>query len=236
MHNEIVEMAKREKAHNLRYRKPIVKDMNLEHITDALYEIQEACSDVHWYTSSESGEDSLLNALDGDEDEAWEFKQAFAMLEAEANEMQADLEEEWVPECFDAFFCAIGAAHTNGGMLGFDEFEGDYFGLSGYDTHLAEELSAERVQRMTKKDLLDAAGQCFRVAMAYQGLQNRYDNLKAAIDILRGQNTALLQQVKQIEKLYETAEAEGFNDYWNRDEVKEFDELLKQLPDRAWVE
>lgn len=233
MKNEIVEKAKREKARNLRYRKPIVRDLNLEHITEALWEIQEACGEIRWFVDSDDGEDTLISALTGDEEEAWEFKQAFAMLEAEANEMADDLEEEWVPECFDAFFCAIGGADVGGGMLGFDEFEGDYFGLSGYETRLAEDLTSERVQRMTKKDLLDAAGQCFRVAMSYQGLQSRYDNLKAAIDILRGENKSLLQMVKDIEKAYEKAEEADFYGY---DENEELNRLLEALPDRAWVE
>ena len=58
------------------------------------------------------------------------------------------------------------------------------------------------------------------------------------MDILREQNTALLQQVKAIEDLYDKAEAEGFSKYdWNRGEdEKALDRLLNALPDRAWIE
>ena len=69
---------KRRKAQQLRYKKPIVRDLNLDSITQDLWDIQEECENVRWYTDSEDGEDSLINALDGDEDEAYEFKMSFA--------------------------------------------------------------------------------------------------------------------------------------------------------------
>ena len=71
----------------MRQRKPLVKNMNLEFIQQDLYEMQEACEDIRWYTDSEDGNDSLINALDGDEDEAYEFKMAFADLCAECERM-----------------------------------------------------------------------------------------------------------------------------------------------------
>ena len=96
---------KRRKAKQLRYKKPIVKNFNLESITQELLDIQEQCEDVHWYFDSD--DDSLINALDGDEDEAYEFRMMFADLCAECEQMREDLEEEWVPECFDRFFVGI---------------------------------------------------------------------------------------------------------------------------------
>lgn len=92
-----------EKARELRYRKPIVKNLNLDFIEQDLWDIQTECEEVRWYTDSDNGEDSLLNALIGDEDEAYEFKMMFADLCAECNRMESDLEEQWVPECFDIF-------------------------------------------------------------------------------------------------------------------------------------
>ena len=106
------EETKRFKAKNLRYKKPIAKDLNLEAIKQDLWDMQEACEDVHWFTDSEDGNDSLVNALLGDEDEAYEFKMAFADLCAECERMFEDLEEEWVPDCFDIFFVTAGAGET----------------------------------------------------------------------------------------------------------------------------
>ena len=57
------EETKRNKAKQLRYKKPIVKNLNLYFIQQDLWDIQEACEDVRWYTDSDDGEDSLINRL-----------------------------------------------------------------------------------------------------------------------------------------------------------------------------
>lgn len=129
------EQTKADKAKQLRYKKPIVKNLNLDTITQDLWDIQEACEDVHWFTDSEDGEETLVNALCGDEDEAYEFKMVFADLCAECERMVEDLHEEWVPDCFDIFFVSAGAGETYGGLLGFDEWEQDYFGIGGMDSY-----------------------------------------------------------------------------------------------------
>lgn len=133
------EETKKIKAQNLRYKKPIAKNLNLDAITQDLWNMQEVCEEIRWYTDSEDGGDSLINALSGDEDEAYEFKMAFADLCAECERMLEDLQEEWVPECFDIFFVAVGA----GDLLGWDSYEGDYFGISSYESNLAEKTLRE---------------------------------------------------------------------------------------------
>lgn len=133
------EETKRNKARQLRYKKPIVRDLNLDQIEQDLWDIQEECECIRWYTDSEDGEDSLINALDGDEDEAYEFKMAFADLCAECDRMRDDLGEEWIPECFDIFFVAAGAGETAGGLLGWDAFEQDYFGIDSLDSFAEDE-------------------------------------------------------------------------------------------------
>ena len=60
---------RRRKARELRYRKAIVKDVNLDKIWEDLGEIQEACNDVRWYFEIDGDGETLLNALDGNEDE-----------------------------------------------------------------------------------------------------------------------------------------------------------------------
>ena len=228
------EETKRYKAKQLRYKKPIVKALNLDSIKQDLWDIQEACEEVHWYTDSEDGNDSLINALSGDEDEAHEFKMAFADLCAECDRMSEDLEEEWVPGCFDLFFVAAGAGETYGGLLGFDEYEQDYFSIDCSDSW-AEDEAKKKLKQMTKDEMIAAARQCFRVYSAYIGLRNRYDSLKAAIDILRDQNTGYLQVVKEIEKLYEAAAAkQGWGAEYSK-ERKEFERYTDALPPEAWI-
>ena len=103
------EEMKKNKAKKLRYKKPIVKNLNLETIQQDLWDIQESCEEVHWFTDSDDGSETLINALSGDEDEAYEFKMAFADLCAECERMFDDMQEEWVPDCFDILFVAAGA-------------------------------------------------------------------------------------------------------------------------------
>lgn len=228
------EETRKNKAKNLRYKKPIAKDLNLEAIKQDLWDMQEACEDVHWFTDSEDGNDSLVNALLGDEDEAYEFKMAFADLCAECERMFEDLEEEWVPDCFDIFFVTAGAGETYGGLLGFDTYEQDYFGIGGMDS-FAEDEAKKKLKQMTKDDLITAIKQCFKVYQAYIGLRTRYDSLKAAIDILRDQNTGHLQAVKEIERLYEAAQAEQGRYADCSKEWMEFKRYTDALPQEAWI-
>ncbi|MCD8068511.1 MAG: hypothetical protein LUE87_06450 [Lachnospiraceae bacterium] len=222
------EELKRQKARQLRYKKPIAKDLNLDQIQQDLWEIQEACEEVYWYTVSDDGEDSLLNALDGDEDEAYEFKMMFADLSAECERMQQDLEECWVPKCFDILFAAV----TDGDLLGWDSYEGDYFGIGYKD--FAQDGAKEKLKRMTKDDLIIATAQCLRIYQAYIGLRYRYDSIKAAIDILKNQNTNYLQTVKEIERLYEEAQLTGKWDEYSKASV-EFRRYTDALPQEAWI-
>lgn len=228
------EETKRFKAKNLRYKKPIVRNLNLASITQDLWDMQEECENVRWYTDSEDGEDSLINALDGDEDEAYEFKMAFADLCAECERMFGDLREEWVPECFDIFFVAAGASDSGGGLLGWDAYDQDYMGISCTDS-FAEDWAKKKLKQMTKDDLIAATRQCFKVYNAYIGLRNRYDSLKAALDILRDQNTGLMQTVKEIEKLYAAVtEDEWVRKDWSNQSV-EWRRYTDALPQEAWI-
>lgn len=229
------EEKRREKAKQLRYRKPIAKNLNLDTIKEELWDIQGECEDVHWYFDTD--DDTLINALDGDEDEAYEFRMMFADLCAECEQMADDLNEEWVPDCFDRFFVAIGAGEDYGGLLGFDSYEQDYFGLSCTES-FAEDESKKALKQMTKDNLIAAARQCFRVYHSYMALRYRYDCLKASLDILRAQNTGYLQIVKHIEEVYDKAEQEsyGFKYEWYSKEVLELNRILNNLPQEAWIQ
>lgn len=229
------EETKREKAKNLRFKKPIVKDLNLGSITQELWDIQEECENVHWYLDTD--EDTLINALDGDEDEASEFRMMFGDLCAECERMLEDLQQEWIPECFDYFFVAIGAGEDFGGILGYDSYEQDYFGMHYYEDDWAENESKKVLKRLTKDDLIAAAAQCFKVYQSFIALRYRYDCLKASIDILRDQNIGYLQMVKQIEEIYERAEKESHGFSYNyAKSVKELDRLSGNMPQEAWIQ
>lgn len=225
------EETKQQKAMELRYRKPIVRNLNYQSILDELYDIQEQCENVHWYFDTD--DETLLNALDGNAEEEHEFRMMFADLYAECNQMWEDLQNEWVPECFDKFFVAAGAGRDYGGILGYDSYEQDYLGLSCTDTWVEDE-AAKSLKSMKKDELIAAIRQCFRIYESFISLRHRYDCLKTAMDILKSENTEYLQTVKKIDELYNTANDVDFLDHYK--ETKQFNCYLEQLPQEAWVQ
>lgn len=230
--NMTCEETKRNKARNLRYKKAIVRDLNYESILQKLWEMQEECEEIKWFYDSD--EETLINSLIGDDDEAFEFKMMFSSLCYDCERMMEDLHNEYIPEYFDYFFVGIGGGEHFGGFLGYDSYEEDYFGIDfGYYSE-AEKEAQNRLMRLTKKELIEASSFCFRVAMNFVGLQNRYDNLKAAIDILKDQNTGYLKVIKQIEELYEKANANDFYSWYP--ETREFDKLISQIPQETWLQ
>ena len=101
----------------------------------------------------------------------------------------------------------------------------------------AEDESKKILKRLTKDDLIEASRQCFKVYQSFIALRYRYDCLKAAIDILRDQNTGYLQMVKQIEKVYEKVEKETLGFRYNYGEsVKDLDRILGNMPQEAWIQ
>ena len=224
------EETKRRKSRELRYRKPIVRNLNLDFIKEELYEIAEQCEDARWYFDDD---ETLLNALDDNDDEEYEFKMMFSDLCAECEQMSIDLENEYIPEYFDAFFVSIGAGEYGGGLLGYDSYEQDYFSLACTDEY-AEQESAKKLKKLTKDQLIEGARYCFKIYHSYIGLKYRYDCLKASMDILRDQNTGYLQMVKQIEEAYEKANQYDFYDY--NQATKDLDNLIDCMPQEVWLQ
>lgn len=228
------EETKRQKARLMRCKKPIVKNLNITTIKEELYNIQNECESIHWYVDTD--DETLINALDGNEDEAYEFKMMFSDLCAECERMYCDLNKEWIPDCFDSFFVAIGAGEDFGGYLGYDSYEQDYFGLECTDA-FTEEESRKVLKRLTKDELIAASRQCFRIYQSFVALRYRYDCLKAAIDILKDRNTGYIQMIKQIEETYEKAEKESSGFRYNFvKEIKELDRFANNMPREAWIQ
>lgn len=247
------EQARRD-AKNLRFQRPMAKELNFYTINDELYEMEEACADVQWMTEDDERMDNLF---DGDIDQAWEFRMAFSDLMADCGKMRNDLNaiEVWddadddpgippigdeepsenVPTIFDLFFPAIDGDDS---YLGFDTYEGDYYGLTYFEGELAQKYARKKIMRLTKEQLLDQAGQCMRIARQYLAIKYRFQCLKSAIDILSEENLSTLKIVKGIEEAYEKAEAEtnGFTHLYWQDSLMNFDRALNELPDRFWIE
>jgi hypothetical protein len=217
-----------EKARELRYKRPALASMGWEFIRNEITEIEGACDEVHWYFEDDG--DNLVAALDGDEDEAYEFKMAFSDLEAKCGLLNEAIEENGydIDEYFDD--CTVALIGNRYNTLGYDGEEEDYFALTSYETELAQTESGKRVCRWTKAEMLSKIGQCMGILLAYYDLRQSYDYLKATMDILRNENVSILKVVKEIEAAYERAT----EDQWSSD--AEYKALLAALPERVWIE
>lgn len=217
--------AERSKA--LRYKRPALASMGYEALTSELYEIQEACSDVAYYFPQ--GDDTLLDALDGDEEDAFEFQMAFSELSAKVDRLVEVMYEIGDQQQYDD--CTVALIGNRYTLVGFDGYEEDYFQLAGYESHLAESEAGKRMMRHTKAEMLSIIGQSVGTLVAFLDIRQQYDYLKATIDILRGENQSMLQAIKRIEELYDRAQM----DDWERDS-REFDALVAVLPEKMWIE
>lgn len=227
--SETAEELRREKARNLRYRKAVHADLNLESIGNELMEMYESASDVLYWCEEDGS--TQLDELIGDEEETFELRMAFSTLEGDCQQMLEDLDNEWVPEFFDDFFGAIGPRGSM--MLGYDSYAGDYFEISDrYESGMAQKECTKRLLNHTKAEIVEAYSICFRVAINYMALKARYDGLKSYIDILNGANTGYLATVKRIEELYDRMTV----DYPKYEDGVEFDRLCNNMPPEVWLQ
>ena len=220
---------KSEKTRKICYKKALVNGMNYDEIVNEVRQIMEECDEISYY-SKEDFED-LADIL-GNDEMAYEFKMTFGTLSADCYKLSEDLRDYDIPEYFNDFFVAIKGGNYGDGLLGYDADEGDYFGLDTSEIWAAEEISRKRIERLTKSEIISTATKCFRIFMAFVGIQSRYQDLKTAIDILRDRHSGLLQAIKQINELYEKSAEENF---WG-EHNKEFDRLLDALPYDVWVQ
>ncbi len=213
---------KREIARARRFKKPAVKGLTLDEIQEVLNDISQASEEIAYASQDEQ---VLEDAL-GSEDEIEEFKTAFSMLSGDAQELGEDLYNGYaVPEDFDDWLVML----KSGRIQGFDEYEGDYFGLDSFESEWAVKESTKRLMRHTKREMVDSAQMVMKIAICFISLKSRFDDLKCTLDILRDKNEGVLELSKAIEREYEKAEQNGWSG------TRKLDELLEQLPGECWV-
>lgn len=222
-------MTPAERSRMLRFKRPALASMGHSAIWAELEDISEKCSEIRWWMDTD--DDTLLNALDGDEEDAWEFKMAFADLECKCERLLEQFAGWQSPDEQTFDDCTVALIGNCYNLVGFDDYEEDYFALTSYQERLAEEEAGKRLMRKTKKEIISTIGQCVSTLLAYYDIRQRYDYLQAEFDILRNQNTALLDTIKEIEHLYDEAQSSG---EWSIN-VRKFNTLLDALPQELWV-
>lgn len=218
------------RTRNMRYKRPALASLGFDVITNELYEISCTCSDVQWFV--DDTHETLLNALDGDEEAEYEFRMAFSDLSYKADALDNAVRDYNVQEHFDN--CIVGLIGNRYRTLGFDAEEEDYFSLTSYEQDLAYTESGKKLMRKTKAEMLSIVGQCLGVVIAFLDLRHSYDYLKATFDILKDENTSVLKIIKDIDSAYEAASDKEFYP-WAK-ECEAFNALLNSLPDRTWLE
>ncbi|MCD8308799.1 MAG: hypothetical protein LUD19_03005, partial [Clostridia bacterium] len=187
---------------------------------------------VEYYIASD--EDTLLAVFDDNEDEFDEFKMAFTTLSLKCEELLDCIGgyEDDVKNIFDD--CTVSLLGNRYKMVGFDDYEEDYFSLSKYEGELAETESGKRLMRLTKKEMIATIGQCMGILIAFYDLRAEYNKLETVMNILRDENYGMLQTVKAVEESYKKAAKAKFDS--NEKDVWDFDKLTERLPQRIWVE
>ena len=74
-------ISRAERCRKLRYKRPALMELGYSSIMGGLEEIMECSAEIHWAFDDD---ETLINAFDGNEEEAYEFRWAFTDLEAEA--------------------------------------------------------------------------------------------------------------------------------------------------------
>lgn len=193
----------------------------------------EKCDEVKWWC--DTYDETLLNALQGDEDDAYEFKIAFADLQAQCDRFLGVLQEWRYSEDAERDFddCAVALIGNRYNCVGYDDFEEDYYSLTSYETSLAHTDAGKRVMRKTKAEMLSSIGQAVGILLAFWDLRQKFDYLNATFDILREENASVLRIVKEIDDIYEAAEKEDFMEW--EENTKTMNRLLAELPAVAWI-
>jgi hypothetical protein len=235
-------LTKADRSRNLRYKRPALKELGYEMIQAQLEEMRSECYEIHWAFDDD---ETLVNAFDGNEEEAWEFKWMFSTLEGEIERLIEAITENFgyiddpETEFNDMSVALIGNRYN---LIGWDDEEEDYFNLTGYDSGLAFSEAGKRVMRLTKKEMLAQIGQTLGLILSYQNVSMKYEALKSTIDIFRDNNVSILQVVKDIEEAYRDmfkGQAYKSSGYWwslDREAERRFDKLVDELPDRYWIE
>lgn len=229
---------KAEKAKNLRYKKSALQEMSYYAIQQGLEEITEACYDVDWLFDS-SNEDAIYEVLEETYEDFDEFRNAFLTVRLDAERLWDETEEilrYYAEDDFEQYFndCTVALIGNRYQLMGYDTVETDYFNLSQYDSKLAISEAGKRLMKFKKADIISGIGQCMGILLAYYDLRQQYDCLKTTLDLLRGENVSVIHLVRNIEEAYEKAADVKFFKY---DKVTViFDELVKQLPDKVWLQ
>ena len=223
---------KAERAKALAYKRPALASMGFHSMMEELEQIQEACDEVQYWIDSDDG--TLLDAFDGDTEQEWEFRLAFAELSAGSYQLaECIYDSVESDQSFDD--CTVALIGNRYEMVGFDGYQEDYVSLTRWEAERAETEAGKRLMRLTKKEMIAQIGLSFGILLAFYDLRHKYDYLQAAMDVLRDENHSVIQRMKDVDAAYDAAASAQW--YFEAEPLWEkFERLTRDLPERMWVE
>lgn len=238
--DEMTQEEKRaELARNLRYKRPALRCAGYNEISNTLSMIINECDEVIY--SVDDWE--LVANLIGDDEESHEFRALFTAVAVDAERLWENLEDcvsiqaNFGLEFDDCTVALLGECQNMSigePLSGYDEYECDYLALTGFEADLAHDLATRKMAKLTKVKLIELIGRSVRILVAFLDLRQRYDYLKASMDVLRGENMAQLRAAQEINELYVAANAVNF-DPWNK-ATQQLNAAIAKMPQRVFVE
>ena len=232
------QLTKAEQCRAMMYKRSAVARLNYSEICDSLYDMTSMRCNIKY---AEQDDDTLINAFDGNEDEAHEFILQFSDLEYDIENLQNQFDEMFGysddPErdFNDVTVALIGKWFS---LLGFDAYREDYFELSDdYFENLGTEECQKRVMRKTKKEMLESIGLTMAFLLKFSDVEYRYRTMETTLNIFRDENIRMLKTVKEIDEKYKDLfDEHGRFDKYRYQQIREFDKLVRELPEKYWVE
>lgn len=218
------EEKRRMRAQSLRYKRAALATMGYDTIMTELQEIGEQCDDIRW-----AEENCTEPVLDGEEDEGAGYRMEFSDLSAECEQLIEQLYD--AADMFDD--CTVALIGNRFNCVGYDGYEQDWFSLCAYDAGRAATESGKRLMRMTKAEMIDTIGRNVGIMMAFYDLRQRFDYLKAALNVVLDHNLDTLHTVRAIEDAYAAWCDDGCKQYG--DKLHRLENATNDLPEIFWI-
>lgn len=208
-------------------KKTLLESLGSDFLFDKLEEISDACFEVEEYLDND---ERLLDALDGNEDMAFEFKFLFADIRGGVDDLyNGIMDYDFDRDLYDD--CMVGLIGEHGKIIGYDAYEQGYYELAtGLETTIAMEEAETRLMRLTKKDMIHSIRKAMSIFLATYDLMQKYDSLKSTIDILRGDAASIGEALRKANEMYDAA-MDG-----DKEAERQLDTMISALPDRVWIE
>lgn len=143
---------------------------------------------------------------------------------------------------FDDCTVALLGSRFNFPMSGFDDQEMDFFPMDeGCMQESATIAAKKRLMRLTKTQIIDIVGTSVAIVLTFNDLRCSYDRLMNTYELIYGENTTILDAIREIESLYDEAMEAIAVPKWRRDytqkyAIHRFETALDNIPPRMWVE